>query len=59
MDQRVLAMAISIAKQLPDTAANIATQAKQDAEAAATRAETAADTIITATVAETKQHLGL
>ena len=59
MDRNTLAAAIAIVKQLPDTAASVATQAKEGAEAAAIRAETAADTVTAATVAETKEYLGI
>lgn len=58
IDQELLAAAISIVKQIPGTAANAATLAKQAAESAATRAEEAADTVTSATVAETKTYLG-
>ena len=59
VDMNILAAAIAISKQIPASAANVATQAKQEALAAALRAEEAADSVTTATVAETKEYLGM
>lgn len=55
MDMQTLGAAIAIMKSMPDTAASSAAAA----EAAAGRAEEAADTVTSATVAETKTYLGI
>lgn len=52
MDMDTLAVAVAIAKSLPGTAAD-------RAEIAATRAEEAAESVETATVAETKAYLNI
>ena len=52
MDMDTLATAIAVVKSIPGTAA-------ERAESAATRAEAAADTVTSATVAETKTYLGI
>jgi hypothetical protein len=55
MDVVTLAAAINIMQGMPDNAAASAAAAKADAD----RAEAAADSVTTATVAETKSYLGL
>lgn len=52
MEMGDLAMAVAIVRAIPETAAS-------RAEEAATRAEAAADTVVSATVAETKTFLGI
>lgn len=55
MDNETLCAAVSIMKALPDNAASSAAAA----EASALRAETAADSVTVATVAEIKEYLGI
>lgn len=52
MDVVTIGAALALAKQIPDTAVG-------DAVAAAQRAEAAADSVESATVAETKTYLGI
>ncbi len=55
MDGETLAVALSIMKKMPDNAVNSAAQAEE----AAQRAQTAADSVTSATVPETKTYLGI
>lgn len=55
MDETLLALAIAIMKSMPDNAASSAAAA----EASAIAAQEAADSVTTASVAETKAYLGI
>jgi len=55
MDMTTLGAALAIMKGMPDNAAHSAAEA----QAAAERAETAADSVTSATVAETKAYLNI
>lgn len=55
MDMQTLAAAIAVMKTMPDSAAASAAAAAADAD----RAEAAADSVTTGTLAEFKQYLGI
>lgn len=55
MDGQTLCAAIAIMKKMPDNAASSAAAAAQSAQAA----REAADSVASATVAETKSYLGI